>query len=228
MKCEYCGRVLKPGEYSCSGCGAPVENPEPIYNNASTQSINSGAKIEVKVGGVNISIDGATGNVGTQTPPPVRSTPPPPVRQSPPPASPTYAQPETNAQNVPLQQVRYGGFFARLLALWIDGVVSSIGAAILILAMGSEGSVWLAIVAWHAYFILCEAFCDGATLGKKGMGIKVVNSRYEKITLGQATLRMVGKYISVSTCYIGFLMVLFSNKKRGLHDMIAKTYVIKS
>lgn len=96
MKCEYCGRVLKPGEYSCPGCGASVENPEPAYNNVNTQGINSGAKIEVKVGGVNISIDGATGNVGTQTPPPVRPTPPPPVRQSPPPVSPTYAQPETD------------------------------------------------------------------------------------------------------------------------------------
>lgn len=227
MKCEYCGRVLKPGEYSCPGCGASVENPEPAYNNASTQGINSGAKIEVKVGGVNISIDGATGSVGTQTPP-VRSTPPPPVRQTPPPVSPTYAQPETHAQNVPLQQVRYGGFFARLLAAWIDGVVSSIGGAILILAMDVEVSVWVAVVVWHAYFILCEAFCDGATLGKKGMGIKVVNSRYEKITLWQATLRMVGKYISASLFYIGFIMVLFSNKKRGLHDIIANTYVIKS
>lgn len=228
MKCEYCGRVLKPGEYSCSGCGAPVENPEPIYNNASTQSINSGAKIEVKVGGVNISIDGATGNVGTQTPPPVRSTPPPPVRQSPPPVSPTYARQEANAQNEPMQKVRYGGFFARLLAAWIDGVVSGIGGAILILAIDVEVSVWVAIVAWHAYFILCEAFCDGATLGKKGMGIKVVNSRYEKITLWQATLRTASKYISASIFYIGFIMIPFSNKKRGLHDMIANTYVIKS
>lgn len=223
MKCEYCGRVLKPGEYSCPGCGASVENPEPAYNNANTQGINSGAKIEVKVGGVNISIDGATGNVGTQTPP-VRPTPPPPVRQTPP-VSPTYAQIETHAQNVPLQQVRYGGFFARLLAAWIDGVVSSIGAAIFLLAIDN---VWLAMVVWHAYFILCEAFCDGATLGKKGMGIKVVNSRYEKITLWQATLRMASKYISVAIFYMGFIMVLFSNKKRGLHDIIANTYVIKS
>lgn len=226
MKCEYCGRVLKPGEYSCPGCGASVENPESAYNNASTQGINSGAKIEVKVGGVNISIDGATGNVGTQTPP-VRSTPPPPVRQTPP-VSPTYAQPETHDQNVPLQQVRYGGFFARALAAWIDGVVCCIIAVILLIAMNYKVDIWLLLIVWHAYFILCEAFYDGATLGKKGMHLKVVNSRYEKITLWQATLRMACKYISVAIFYMGFIMVLFSNKKRGLHDKIANTYVIKS
>ena len=222
MKCEYCGRVLKPGEYSCPGCGAGVENQESVYNNTSTQETkNSGAKIEVKVGGVNISIDGATSNIGIQTPPPVRQTPPSPVREA------TYTKAGTNIQNGSIQKVRYGGFFARLMALWIDGVICSIGAVILVLAMDVEMSLWLSVVLWHGYFIICEAFYDGATLGKKGMRIKVVNRNFEKITLGQAILRNVCKYISAAIFYIGFMMVLFSNKKRGLHDMIANTYVIK-
>ena len=222
MKCEYCGRVLKPGEYSCSGCGAAVENQESVYNNASTKGISSsGAKIEVKVGGVNISIDNTTSNIGVKIPPPVRQTPPPPVE------APTYTKAETNVQNGSVQKVRYGGFFARLMALWIDGVICSIGAVILILAMDVEMSLWLSVVLWHGYFIICEAFYDGATLGKKGMRIKVVSSNFEKITLGQAIIRNVCKYISAAIFYIGFIMVLFSNKKRGLHDVIANTYVIK-
>lgn len=225
MKCEYCGRVLKPGEYSCPGCGAIVENPEPVYNTNTQGTSSGGTKIEVKVGGVNISIDGTTGSVGTQTPPP----PHPPVRQIlPSPIPPIYDQSEINTQNGSIQKVQYGGFFARVLAAWIDGVVCCIGVTILILAMEVEMSMGLSVVLWHAYFILCEAFCDGATLGKKGMRLKVVNSHYEKITLGQATLRMASKYISAATFYIGFLMVLFSNKKRGLHDIIANTYVVKS
>ena len=227
MKCEYCGRVLKPGEYNCPGCGATVENPEPVYN-TNTQGMSSGGtKIEVKVGGVNISIDGTTGHVGTQTPPPVRPTPPP-VRQTPPPVPPTYTQAGSNVQNNPMQKVRYGGFFARALAAWIDGVVCCIVAVILMIAVSPEESMWLVVVFWHAYFVICEAFCDGATLGKKGMCLKVVNNHYEKITLGQAILRTVSKYISAAIFYIGFLMVLFSNKKRGLHDIIANTYVVKS
>ena len=219
MKCEYCGRIIQPGEYNCTGCGAPVENPEPVYN-ANAHGTSSGStKIEVKVGGVNISIDGATSPIGNQSPPP--------VRQSPPPVAPTYAQQETNVQNGHMQKVRYGGFFARLLALWIDSVVCSVGGAIIILAMGDETSVWLSLVFIHAYFIICEAFCDGATLGKKAMRLKVVNSQYEKITLWQAIVRTVSKYISVATLYIGFIMVLFSKKKLSLHDRIANTYVIK-
>lgn len=222
MKCEYCGRVLKPGEYSCPGCGAAVENQDSVYNNASTQEASSsGAKIEVKVGGVNISIDNTTSNIGVKTTPPVRQTSPPPV------GAPTYTEARTNVQNGSVQKVRYGGFFARLMALWIDGVICSIGAVILVLAMDVEMSLWLSVVLWHGYFIICEAFYDGATLGKKGMRIKVVSSNFEKITLWQAILRNVCKYISAAIFYIGFIMVLFSDKKRGLHDMIANTYVIK-
>ena len=114
------------------------------------------------------------------------------------------------------------------LLLWIDIVVCSIGGAILILAMGGdETSVWLSLVFIHGYFIICEAFCNGATLGKKGMRLKVVNSSYEKITLWQAIVRTVSKYLSAAIFYIGFIMVLFSNKKRSLHDVLANTYVIK-
>ena len=228
MKCEYCGRVIQPGEYNCPGCGAPIENPEPVYNNANMQGTSSvGGKIEVKVGGVNISIDGAASHVSHQAPPPVKQAPPP-VRQTPPPVMPNYAHTGVHVPNEHVEKVRYGGFFARALALWIDMVICSIGGVILILATGSdEASVWLSFLFMHGYFIICEAFCDGATLGKKGMRLKVVNSSYEKITLGQAIIRTVSKYLSAAIFYIGFIMVLFSNKKRSLHDALANTYVIK-
>lgn len=220
MKCEYCGRVLKPGEYNCPGCGATVENPDLASNNASTQGTNSGGgKIEVKVGGVNISIDGATNNIDVQTPPPVTQTPsPPPV------GTPTYAKAGSNA---PIRKVRYGGFFARVLAAWIDGVICGFVVMIWQWTTSVQIGSWLFFVFLSVYFIGCEAFGDGATVGKKGMRIKVVNSHFEKITLWQAILRTAFKYVSFSVGCLGILMVLFSNKKRGLHDIIANTYVIK-
>ncbi len=56
MKCEYCGRTCLPGEVTCGGCGAPIENPIPVPEIRQTQ----GSNIEVNVGGINIKINGPT------------------------------------------------------------------------------------------------------------------------------------------------------------------------
>jgi uncharacterized RDD family membrane protein YckC len=42
-----------------------------------------------------------------------------------------------------------------------------------------------------------------------------------------ATGRYFAKIISAIILGIGFLMIAFTDKKRGLHDMIASTLVIK-
>jgi uncharacterized RDD family membrane protein YckC len=42
-----------------------------------------------------------------------------------------------------------------------------------------------------------------------------------------ATGRYFAKIISAIILGVGFLMIAFTDKKRGLHDMIASTLVIK-
>ncbi len=51
MKCEYCGRVSKPGETECAGCGAPIEE---VRSEAQAQPINTSA--QGNIGGVSSSI----------------------------------------------------------------------------------------------------------------------------------------------------------------------------
>ena len=44
---------------------------------------------------------------------------------------------------------------------------------------------------------------------------------------GTAFMRLVGYMVSGFVLYIGFLMIAFNPEKKGLHDMIAKTRVLK-
>ena len=40
-------------------------------------------------------------------------------------------------------------------------------------------------------------------------------------------VRLIGYVASAMTLYVGFLMVAFTDRKRGLHDMIAGTVVVR-
>jgi len=69
---------------------------------------------------------------------------------------------------------------------------------------------------------------DGATPGKKAMGLKLVTSS-GKINFFQGALRdTVGKWISGLILMIGYLMALFREDGRALHDLMFDTKVIKS
>ena len=60
------------------------------------------------------------------------------------------------------------------------------------------------------------------------LGLHVQDENGNKPTLKQVLLReVVGKIISTIILLIGYLWILWDPKKRGWHDYIAGTYVIK-
>ena len=61
----------------------------------------------------------------------------------------------------------------------------------------------------------------GTTIGRKAMNIRVVNSNYKPLTLGQAVIRLVCKGISTISMGIGFLMIIFTKKKQSLHKILS-------
>jgi len=63
-------------------------------------------------------------------------------------------------------------------------------------------------------------------LGKKILGLKVVDLDGKKITFGRASGRWLASILSGFLLGIGYLMVAFTEKNQGLHDMIAGTYVL--
>src|SRR5699024_235073 len=68
-----------------------------------------------------------------------------------------------------------------------------------------------------------------ATLGKMITGITVVSANSEKLSWSQVIFReLVGRYINNFLWYLPYLMVLFTERRIGLHDYFADTYVVKN
>ena len=68
----------------------------------------------------------------------------------------------------------------------------------------------------------------GATPGKMLAGIRVVSPDGSPITYGKAGLRWISEIVSGLTCYIGYLMPIFDEEGRSLHDRLANTRVVVS
>ena len=77
------------------------------------------------------------------------------------------------------------------------------------------------------YYACLESSKSQATLGKRIVGIKIVDYNGKRITFGRASGRHFSKLISALILGVGFLMIAFTSEKQGLHDIIAKCYVIK-
>jgi len=77
-----------------------------------------------------------------------------------------------------------------------------------------------------AYFAICESSAWQATVGKLAMGIRVTDLNGQRISFPRALGRYLAKFLSFLILYIGVLMVGWTARKQGLHDMIAGTLVL--
>jgi len=119
----------------------------------------------------------------------------------------------------------YAGFWKRLAAMILDGLI--IGAVSSIMIAITLGLVYPAlVVAGWLYFSLMESSAYQATLGKMALGIKVTDMQGKRLSFGRATGRYFGKILSGIILCIGYLMVAWTAKKQGLHDILAETLVI--
>lgn len=81
------------------------------------------------------------------------------------------------------------------------------------------------VLAW-LYFAVLESSPWQATLGKLALGIRVTDLQGRRISFPRALGRYLAKYLSLIILGIGFLMVAWTKRKQGLHDMIANTLVL--
>jgi len=137
-------------------------------------------------------------------------------------------------------RITYAGFWWRLLAYLIDTTVLTLAlfAVALILgfilgAAGIEDSSLetvlgvFGLVAIWLYFALMESAPGQATLGKRACGLKVTDRDGAPISFARASGRYFAKILSAALLLIGYLMVAFTRRKQGLHDIIAGTLVVR-
>ena len=157
-----------------------------------------------------------------------------PVTGAPPPAKPAY----------PAAPVfEYAGFWYRFAAWLLDAIILSligipIQAASWFFPMfiydpffGLIGisilSTFISTIIGWIYYWGFESSSYQATPGKMALGIIVTDLNGSRISLGRAAARDLSKILSAITLGIGFLMIGFTEEKRGLHDYIAGTLIIK-
>lgn len=136
--------------------------------------------------------------------------------------------------------VVYAGFWLRAVACVIDSIVLVIAAAILRMLVGMSlmaidefqasryAELAIIVVLSWLYFSFMEGSPGGATLGKMALGLRVVTTEGQRLGFAQATGRYVAKYVSWAILGIGFIMAAFTDRKRGLHDIMAGTLVVRT
>jgi uncharacterized RDD family membrane protein YckC len=77
-----------------------------------------------------------------------------------------------------------------------------------------------------SYFTYCHGSKRQATVGKRCVGIYVINSEGEKLSRLHAFGRYFALFLSSITLCIGYMMAGWTKKKQALHDLVAGTYVV--
>lgn len=145
-------------------------------------------------------------------------------------------------EDLPVPEFRYVGFWPRVVATIVDGLVTTIvscGCVSVLIVMLSlfrcrdiEFVSYLcpliAVIIGWLYSALMESCPCQATLGKMVIRAKVVDGMGRRMGFGQATGRFFAKYLSALILCVGYVMAAFDERKRGLHDMIASTYVVSA
>lgn len=126
------------------------------------------------------------------------------------------------------QELRYAGFWIRAAAYLIDYVLMVVLVVILAFAVASLGefAIFLVYIAVYVgYMCGFESSEKQATPGKMAVGIRVGKANGGRISFANALGRLLGKMLSSFFFGIGFMMVGWDDKKQGIHDKLADTYV---
>lgn len=118
-------------------------------------------------------------------------------------------------------------FLLRGAAFLFDAVFLIVCCSVIFAVFDSFTSFSLSLAACWFYHAICESSSTQATLGKLLCGLRVTDLNGNRISFGKASVRFVGKVLSVAIFFIGYLMVGWTTQKQTLHDILAGCFVIK-
>jgi uncharacterized RDD family membrane protein YckC len=117
-------------------------------------------------------------------------------------------------------------FGRRLVAFLIDGLLISIVYWVLLAIDRNLGQL-LGLVIAFAYFGFFEGSPSGQTVGKRALGIRVIDfTAGGPIGFGRGLLRYLARLLSTIACFLGYFWMLWDKEKQCWHDKIATTVVV--
>lgn len=127
----------------------------------------------------------------------------------------------------------YASFWRRFMAFFLDIILVgfiSLPASLLFKIINMDSFVinnLFSLFLNIAYFVFYQARF-GQTIGKKILGIKIVNQEGQTPSVFIFFLReIIGKTASALMLGIGYLWMLWDGKKQSIHDKIASTFVVR-
>jgi len=138
----------------------------------------------------------------------------------------------------------YASPIVRLIAYILDGILCSLGAAILLVAAwifvprffpdnhrvliaSSVGAIVCAVV-WFLDYFIGRIAREGATPAMKLFHIKVINASGEAPGFWRALARFLMILVTNSLTFsLGHLIAFFDKQRRSLHDIVCGTVVVK-
>ena len=136
-------------------------------------------------------------------------------------------------------EMRYAGFWLRVVAYLIDLVVLAIPTWLLARLggpaepisigekTGTVTGIYALLFTWF-YYALLESSVWQATVGKKALGLLVTDYEGRRISFWRATGRFFGNFLCALTLGIGYLMVGWTKRKQGLHDKLAQCLIVRN
>lgn len=170
------------------------------------------------------------------------------VASTPPPPPDPYAAPRAPVAGaegtfVASNDVVPAGFVRRFAALFLDQLILAVPLFALAMLLGlatgmsnqanGEPNVAFVLLFYLVWFVVLVLYYAGqessvhqATLGKRALGIKVVDRDGRRLSFAHAVARWFAAALSYATLYIGFLMAAFTERKTALHDLVSGTQVV--
>lgn len=120
----------------------------------------------------------------------------------------------------------YGRLAPRAVALFLDLVVIGVLTTLITTMLGIDSHGWTASVISWLYFATQESSGWMGTLGKRAMGLAVQSVDGRQLDFARASLRWAARWLSGLAFGLGYALMLFTDKRQTLHDLLAGTVVI--
>jgi uncharacterized RDD family membrane protein YckC len=118
-------------------------------------------------------------------------------------------------------------FGRRLVAYLLDSILIGIVYGIFYAITGRSAAYVIGLVLGLAYFTYFEGSPSGQTIGKKALGIRVIDFRAGgPLGYARGFIRWLGRILSGIACLLGYLWMLWDKEKQTWHDKIATSVVV--
>ena len=118
-------------------------------------------------------------------------------------------------------------FFTRFGAWLIDAILVGVVSAAIRFGINDVVGGLIGLVIGIGYYGYLEGSASGQTIGKKALGIRVIDfNTGGPIGFGRAVIRYFGRIVSAIACLLGYFWMLWDKERQCWHDKFASDVVV--